>query len=520
MALTPAAASRAAALARLAETPEWDMLVIGGGATGLGCAVDAAARGYKVLLVEAQDFAKGTSSRATKLVHGGVRYLAQGNLPLVREALAERARLLANAPHLVHPLRFVVPSYRRRDTALLAVGLGAYDLLGGLGSQGGIARSRVLDVAQTRAALPTVKTAGLRGGIAYWDAQFDDARLALALARTVEDLGGLALNYCALADLLVEGGRLRGAVLQEAGGRVFRVAARVVINATGVWADSVRRLAQPATPPLLRPSQGIHLVVDRGFLPGTDALLVPRTADGRVLFMIPWQGRLLLGTTDSLRADLPLEPQPLPGEVDFVLDTAAAYLERPPRRQDVLSQFAGLRPLIGGGMGKEARATGGLSREHLIEVSATGLVSVLGGKWTTYRHMAEEAVDRALAVAGLPRRAAATATLRLHGAREGDDPYGSDREAVEALPGAGRRLLEGLTLTEAEVRHAARAEYALSVEDVLARRHRALFIDARLALQAAPAVAALLAEELGRDGDWVAAQLRVFAALAQGYGAR
>ena len=515
MALTPAAANRAAALARLAEAPEWDMLVIGGGATGLGCAVDAAARGYKVLLVEAQDFAKGTSSRATKLVHGGVRYLAQGNLPLVREALAERARLLANAPHLVHPLRFVVPSYRRRDTALLAVGLSAYDLLAG---QAGIARSRVLDVAQTRAALPTVKTAGLRGGIAYWDAQFDDARLALALARTLEDLGGLALNYCAVTGLVVEGDRLRGAVLQEVGGRTFEAAARVVINATGVWADSVRRLVQPATPPLLRPSQGIHLVLDRSFLPGADALLVPRTADGRVLFMIPWQGRLLLGTTDSLRADLPLEPQPLPGEVDFVLDTAAAYLERPPRRQDVRSQFAGLRPLIGGGMGNEERPTGGLSREHLIEVSATGLVSVLGGKWTTYRHMAEEAVDRALAVAGLPRRASATAAMRLHGAREGDDPYGSDREAVNALPGAGRRLQEGLTLTEAEVRYAARAEYALSVEDVLARRHRALFVDASLALEAAPAVAALLAEELGRDGSWEEAQLRAFAALAQGFG--
>lgn len=509
-----AARVRLALLARLAEPRQWDVVVIGGGATGLGCAVDAAARGYSVLVVDAEDFAKGTSSRATKLIHGGVRYLAQGNLPLVREALAERTRLLANAPHLVRPLRFVVPAYRWRDRPMLAAGLGLYDLLAG---HHGIERSRVLDAARTIAALPTVCPSGLRGGIAYWDAQFDDARLALALARTVSDLGGLALNHCAATGLVLEAGRVRGVELRDAEtGAPFRVAARVVINACGVWADAVRRFAQPGVQSILRPSQGVHLVLGHEFLPGKDALLVPHTDDGRVLFMIPWQGRVLLGTTDTVRADLPLEPRPLPGEIDFILETAARYLVRAPTRADVRSVFVGLRPLVGGG---DTSLTRQLSREHLVEVSDAGLVSVLGGKWTTYRLMAEDAIDTAQSVAHLPRRDAATAGLSLHGAPAVDegDVYGTDRAAVDALPGAGQVLVEGLGLTEAEVRYAARAEFARGVEDVLARRHRVLFFDAALAARAAPAVAKLLAEELGRDADWIAAEVAAFEALASQY---
>jgi glycerol-3-phosphate dehydrogenase len=324
--------SRPALLARLRDARTWDLVVIGGGATGLGCAVDAAARGHSVLLVEAQDFASGTSSRATKLIHGGVRYLAQGRLPLVREALAERCRLLENAPHLVHPLRFVVPAYGWHDKPLLGIGLGLYDLLAGTA---GLGRSRVLDAARTVAALPTVNTVGLRGGVAYQDAQFDDARLALALARTVFDLGGTAVNYCAANGLIVEDGRVCGVQIRDAeSGASFRVAARAVINATGVWADAVRRLADPGAARLLRPSQGVHLVVGREFLPGTDALLVPRTADGRVLFVIPWQGRVLLGTTDTPRTDAPYEPRPLAGEVDFILGTVARHLAHAPATAD------------------------------------------------------------------------------------------------------------------------------------------------------------------------------------------
>lgn len=507
---------RSALLARIRAAPCWDVVVIGGGATGLGCAVDAAARGHSVLLVEARDFAKGTSSRATKLIHGGVRYLAQGNLALVREALGERARLLANAPHLVRPLRFVVPAYHWRDKPMLTAGLGLYDLLAGAH---GLGRSRGLDAARTIAALPTLSPAGLRGGIAYWDAQFDDARLALALARTVFDLGGVALNYCAAEGLVRDeaGKRLAGVVLRDTeSGEVLQVAARVVINAAGVWSDAVRRLARPAAPALLRPSQGVHLVVARDFLPGEDAMLVPRTDDGRVLFMIPWQGRVLIGTTDTPRPDLPLEPAALPGEIDFILATAARYLVRPPTRADVLSVFVGLRPLLGGG---DTALTRQLSREHLVDVSPEGLVSVLGGKWTTYRLMAADAVDTAESIGRLTRHASTTATLALHGAASGvaADGYGTDRAELDALPGAGRRLVDGLDLTEAQVRHAARAEFARHVEDVLARRHRALFLDAALAEAAAPAVAAILAEELGRDEDWQAAEVAGFAALARSY---
>ena len=512
--------SRSALLARLREARTWDVVVIGGGATGLGCAVDAAARGHSVLLLEAQDFAAGTSSRATKLIHGGVRYLAQGRFALVREALAERQRLLANAPHLVHPLRFVVPAYRWYDKPLIGLGLGLYDLLAG---SSGIGRSRLLDPARTVAALPTVNTDGLRGGVAYMDAQFDDARLALALARTVFDLGGVAINHCEVVGLVVEGGRVCGVrVRDRETGEACRVAARVVINATGVWVDTVRRLADPKVPGLLRPSQGVHLVVGRAFLPASDAMLVPHTADGRVLFAIPWLGRVLLGTTDTPRPDAPPEPRPLPGEVDFILDTAARYLARAPTRADVLSAFVGLRPLIGAG---DASATRNLSREHVVDVSSHGLVSVTGGKWTTYRLMAKDAVDAAQSVARLARRESPTERLALHGApaarvrrkNEQDDVFGTDREQVEALPGAGRRLVEGLTLTEAEVRYAARAELARTVEDVLARRHRALFLDAGLAARAAAPVAAILAEELGVDTGWCRDQCERFGALAARY---
>lgn len=501
-------------LKQLRESDRWDVIVIGGGATGLGCAVDSSARGYRTLLLEAHDFAKGTSSRATKLIHGGVRYLAQGKLHLVHEALVERSRLLANAPHLVQRLRFVVPAYHWLDIPRFGAGLTLYDLLSGAR---GIGHSRILDPSSTVVALPTLQPSGLRGGIAYWDAQFDDARLAIALMRTHFDLGGLALNYLPVDGLVAEEGRVRGVRAHDAEtGERFVVGARVVINATGVWADSVRHFEYPRARPLLKPSQGVHVVVDREFLPGTDALLVPQTRDGRVLFAIPWQGRVLMGTTDSGRDDLPLEPSPLAGEVEFILDAVAPYLVRPPRRGDVRSVFAGLRPLIGGG---DNSLTRNLSREHCIEVSPGGLVTITGGKWTTYRRMAEDAVDTARSLAGLPVQACATAQLQLHGAdgRAGGDPYGSERTLVDELPGAGRRLHAELGPTEAEVRHAVRCELARGVEDVLARRHRALFLDARAALAAAPEVARLLAEELGRDESWCRAELESFERLARQY---
>lgn len=510
--MSPCGLERQSLLARLRDGTQWDVIVIGGGATGLGCAVDASARGYRTLLLEAHDFAKGTSSRATKLIHGGVRYLAQGNLPLVHEALLERARLLRNAPHLVRPLRFVVPAYNWFDIPKFGFGMGCYDLMAGMH---GIGHSRVLDAASTVVALPTVNPVGLRGGVAYWDAQFDDARLAIALMRTHFDLGGLALNYAPVSGLVIEEGRVRGVVACDAEtGEAYRLAARVVINATGVWADGVRRLERPEVRALLKPSQGVHLVVDADFLPGRDALLVPETADGRVLFVIPWGGKVLIGTTDSPRSDLPLEPAPLDGEIDFVLSAVAPYLRRAPGREDVRSVFVGLRPLIGAG---DAAATRSLSREHCIEVSPGGLVTITGGKWTTYRRMAEDAVDTASSVGHLESRACTTAALGLHGAQADGDVYGSDRDVIRAMVGADALVHGGLTLSEAELRFAIRCELARTVEDVLARRHRALFLDARLAAAAAPRVAQLMADELGRDQAWRDAEVARFSALAASY---
>lgn len=509
---------REALLTRLRSTPRWDVLVIGGGATGLGCAVDAAARGYTTLLLEAHDFAKGTSSRSTKLIHGGVRYLAQGRLGLVREALEERAILLANAPHLVHPQRFVVPVYRQWDRLMLGVGLTAYDWLAGSRSLGA---SRLLSAGDTMAALPTVKQEGLLGGIAYMDARFDDARLAITLMRTVFDLGGLAINYLPVTALRHEAGRLAGVDARDAeSGERFSITARVVINAGGVWADALRQLDDRQANAQLAPSQGAHLVLDRDFLPTDSALLIPHTPDGRVLFAIPWKGKVLLGTTDTPRTDLPLEPRPLAGEIDFILETAGRYLTRPPRWEDVRSAFAGLRPLIGSGPGgAKGGTTAALSREHVIQVSRQGLVSVAGGKWTTYRRMGEQIVDTAISVGGLPLRPCSTRGLPLHGhpGAACEDVFGSDRPGVDALPGAGRRLHPALTLTEAEVRHAIRHEQARSVEDLLARRHRALFIDARSARDTAPAVAAILAEELGLDGNQAREQTEAFQQLAGGF---
>lgn len=499
-------------LERLRTAPRWDVVVIGGGATGLGCAVDAAARGYSTLLLEAHDFAQGTSSRSTKLIHGGVRYLAQGRLGLVREALAERATLLATAPHLVHPLRFVVPVYRQWDRLVLSAGLTAYDWLAG---RHGLGPSRLLSARETAAALPGLQPAGLVGGIACMDARFDDARLAIALMRTVFDLGGTAINYLPVTGLRHEGGRVAGVTARDGEtGETFAIAARVVINATGVWSDEVRRLDDPSAPRRLAPSQGAHVVLERRFLPGRDALLIPRTPDGRVLFVIPWQQHLLLGTTDTPRADCPLEPQPFAEEIDFILATAGRYLAQRPTRADVRSAFAGLRPLLGG-----AGGTAQLSREHAIDVSAAGLVTVAGGKWTTYRRMAEDVIDHAAGSAGLPPHPCPTARLALHGSpgAPGADGYGTDRAEIDRLPGATRRLHPAFTLSEAEVRHGARHEQAREVEDMLARRHRALFVDAPAAIEAAPAVAAILADELGWSARRTAESKEAFRRVAEGF---
>jgi glycerol-3-phosphate dehydrogenase len=534
-------------LARLAEPRTHDLAIVGGGATGLGVALDAAARGFDVVLLEAEDFAKGTSSRATKLVHGGVRYLAQGNVALVREALRERDRLLHNAPHLAGPLPFVMPAYRRWEAPFYGLGLKLYDLLAG---RAGLGDTALLGREATLRRLPNLRAAGLRAGVLYWDGQFDDARLAIALARSAAERGALLVNHLRVTGLLHEGGRVAGVVGHDAeSGRDHPVRARCVVNATGVWVDALRALdgagaGGAAVAPMVAPSQGVHLVVDRSFLPTDHALLVPSTSDGRVLFAVPWLGSTLLGTTDTPRADLPLEPEALADEVSFILRESARYLARAPGRDDVRSAWVGLRPLVRP-PADDGSDTKRLSREHTVLTSRSGLVTVTGGKWTTYRAIAEDVLDACFAASLLERRAGgvterlvlagghgagpargegAGADARTDAGSPGTAPaprvplsappglhlYGSDARFVQALPGAGRTVADGLT--EAMVRFAARHEYARTVEDVLARRSRLLFLDARRAAAAAPAVAALLREETGADP-----RLEDFLALARRY---
>lgn len=499
---------RADLIDRLQAPHTYDIAIIGGGATGLGVALDAAVRGFSVVLVESHDFAKGTSSRATKLVHGGVRYLAQGNISLVREALQERTRLLANAPHLAQPLPFVMPSYKFWEAPFYGVGLKMYDALAG---KAGLGATQFLNREETLRLQPTARQAGLKGGVKYWDGQFDDARLALALARSAARAGALLVNYCAASGLVHEAGKLVGLhVADQESGQTLTLRAKCIVNAAGVWVDQLRLLDGQAigreAKPMVAPSQGVHIVVDRSFLPTDHALLVPKTADGRVLFAVPWLGKTILGTTDTPRNDLAREPLAFREEVDFILGESARYLSRAPQPADIKSIWVGLRPLVKPPE-DDGDSTQALSREHTVLVSKSGLVTVTGGKWTTYRAMAEDVLDNCFSADLLAKRpGGVTANLRLVGAQEashrisgppGVHLYGSEAGDVLALPGSDRILGGGLT--EAMVRFAARHEYARTVEDVLARRSRLLFLDAALAKALAREVAELLEQETGAN---------------------
>jgi glycerol-3-phosphate dehydrogenase len=475
---------RAELITRLQQPREWDLAIIGGGCVGLGVALDAAVRGFSVVLVEAEDFAKGTSSRATKLAHGGVRYLAQGDIGLVREALHERGALLANAPHVAQRLPFVMPAYHWWERGFYGMGLKMYDALAGSQGLGG---TEWLGAVRTRQLLPGVNATGLHGGVRYWDGQFDDARLALLLARTALQRGALVVNHVPATGLLRERGQVRGLHWRDAEtGATGTLRARCVVNATGVWVDHIRDLDRdegaPQRPRLVAPSQGVHLVVDRAFLPGDHALLVPKTDDGRVLFAVPWLGKTVLGTTDTPRDTAPLEPEPLADEVAFILREAARYLARAPQRSDVRSVWVGLRPLVRPS-GDDGENTKSISREHTVLVGRSGLVTVTGGKWTTYRSMAEDVLARCMARGLLPQRpGGVTARLPLLGAAPGrplgeppgEHLYGSEAALLRTLPGATNWLWRDPetgrgALSEAMVRFAARYEMARTVEDALAR---------------------------------------------------
>ncbi|HYU31481.1 MAG TPA: glycerol-3-phosphate dehydrogenase/oxidase [Thermoanaerobaculia bacterium] len=498
------------------------MLVVGGGATGLGVAVEAASRGYRTLLLERSDFAKGTSSRSTKLIHGGVRYLRQGNVALVLEALRERGLLMRNAPHQVRNLSIVVPAYDWWEGPFYGAGLRLYDLLAG---RLGLGPSHRLSREETLERIPTLEPEGLRGGIVYHDGQFDDARLAVTLARTLAAQGGVPINYMEVTALLKSGEQVCGVRARDAEtGEEREIPARVVVNATGVFADGLRRQDDPESEPLLAPSQGVHLVLDRSFLPGTSGILVPHTTDGRVLFALPWHGRTVVGTTDTAVPEPVAEPRASAQEIELLLTHTARYLTRDPTPADVLSCFAGLRPLVRAG---ESRSTASLSRDHTLVVAPSGLVTITGGKWTTYRKMGQDTVDHAALAGGLPERPSVTESLHLHGWTEHIPPpdegtaYGSDAEALDRLagerPGWGDPLHPRLPYRVCETVWAARHEMARTVEDVLARRTRALLLDARSSLEAAPVVARLLAVELGRGESWVQAQVEAYGAVARGY---
>jgi glycerol-3-phosphate dehydrogenase len=510
-----------------AHPTTWDMIVVGGGATGVGVAIDAASRGYDVLLLEQSDFGKGTSSRSTKLAHGGVRYLEKGNIGLVMEALKERGLLLQNAPHIVHDLAFVVPNYDWWEAPFYGLGLKLYQLLAG---KYGFGVSRILSREETLQQIPTLKNDGLRGGAVYYDGQFDDARLLIHMAVTAFEQGATLLNYVQVTELTKDAqGFVDGvcAVDVESGNKL-RASAKVVVNATGAFSDLLRLRAEPGAMPIIVPSQGIHLVFDATFLQGESAVMVPHTSDGRVLFAIPWHGHTLVGTTDTPVAAATLEPVAMEQEIEFILTTAGQYLTKAPTRKDVLSVFAGIRPLVReAGGAPSIVSTASMSRDHVIHIDRSGLVTICGGKWTTYRHMAEDCVDQSATLAQLPEKACVTQHLRIHGFYESAKEfgslavYGSDayeiRKLIEAESRLGDRLHADLPYLKAEVVWAARHEMARTVEDVLARRLRALFLNARAAIEMAPAVAEIMASELGWDEITRSRQLAAFRDVASNY---
>lgn len=504
------------------RTTPWDIIVVGGGSSGLGAAVEAASRGYSTLLLEQCDFAKGTSSRSTKLVHGGVRYLQQGNVKLVLEALKERGLMRKNAPHLVHDLSFIVPAFSLYQKLFYAVGLKTYDLLAGKLSFG---KSRVLSRKQAMELIPNLDPTGLKGGVLYHDGQFNDSRLALNLAQTAAEQGAVLINYAPVRGLTKVEGKITGVIAEDAEtGDRLTIPAKVVINATGPFADSLRYMDSPDSGKSISASQGIHLVLDRSFLAGDTAIMVPKTDDGRVLFAIPWHDHVVVGTTDTPIPEASLEPRPLAEEIDFVLSHAQRYMTKQPTAADVLSVYVGIRPLVSN---PDANTTAAISRDHSLFISKGNLVTICGGKWTTYRQMGEDTIDRAAEIAGLDKRPSVTEKLHVHGYTENGCAdgrlamYGSDAAEIRKMEAEDPAMVEllhpKLPITRAQVVWAARHEMAITVEDVLSRRTRALLLGAKASAEVAPVVAEILAAENGRDEAWQQAQVAEFRKLALQY---
>ncbi|OQX94823.1 FAD-dependent oxidoreductase [candidate division KSB1 bacterium 4572_119] len=501
----------------------WDIVIIGGGATGIGAAIEAASRGYKVALFEMGDFGQGTSSRSTKLIHGGVRYLQHGNVSLVLEALKERGLLLQNAPHLVHNLPFIVPVYDWWESPFYGIGLKLYDILAG---KHGFGKSKLLSKEETIKHIPTVETDGLRGGVIYYDGQFDDARLIINMAETAAEQGAAVLNYIEVTGLIKKSdGFTAGVKITDMEtNKSYDISSKVIINATGVFADAVRHLDDPKSTPIIRPSQGVHIVLNKEFLPGNSAIMVPHTDDGRVLFAIPWHDRIIVGTTDTPVEEVTVEPRPFKEEIDFLLEHAARYLTKDPTKEDVLSIFAGLRPLVNLG-GEENTAD--ISRDHTVHISHSGLITIAGGKWTTYRNMAEDTINQAAILGCLDETPSVSEKLPIHGYHQhahqfGDlSIYGSDAPKLQNLlhenPKYKEQLHPKMKYLTGEVIWAVRNEMARTADDFLSRRTRALLLDAKVSLEMAPKVIDLMAKELGRKKSWKREQLKKYSEMAKGY---
>ena len=505
----------------LEKADQWDIVIIGGGASGLGAAVDSAKRGYKTLLLEKNDFAKGTSSRSTKLVHGGVRYLQNGDISLVIEALKERGIMKKNAPHLVKDMSFVIPFYDWWNSPFYGLGLKVYDMMAG---KMGLGPSTLLNKDETIALINNVKKEGLKGGVIYHDGQFDDSRMAITLSLTATDLGATLINYAEVTDLVKENDLIIGLeVLDRESGEKFTVKTRVVINATGIFSDQIVKMDQPKALPMIRPSQGVHLVLERAFLDGPHAIMIPHTSDGRVLFAVPWHDHVVLGTTDTPIDHADEEPKALEEEITFILSNASQYMTRKPKREDVKSVFAGLRPLAA--QQGNSTQTKEVSRHHKVNVSTSGLISVLGGKWTTYRKMGEDTINTAALVGGLKEQKCKTKKLLLHGHDENtdiNDPlnvYGADRHKIVSMgkPQDNNSLSDKFYISKNLILWGIENEMAIHIEDVLARRVRCLFLDAKETLRIAPKVAEIMAAALNKEDQWIVQELKEFNTITQNY---
>jgi len=505
------------------NTEEYDFIIIGGGATGIGIALEASARGYSVVLLEKSDFTKSTSSKSTKLVHGGVRYLAQGDVGLVREAVVERGLLNQNAPHLVKNQSFIIPTHGLFDEIQYTVGLTMYDLLAGKLSLG---RSKRISKSKTLKRISTINPSKISAGVEYHDGQFDDTRLAINTLQSAVKLGAIVINYCSVTGLLKDNeGKVSGVkFFDEEGRNEFEIKGKQVVNATGVFADDVLLMDSPDAEKTIAPSQGVHLVLDKSFLPDNDAIMIPKTDDGRVLFLVPWHNRVVVGTTDTPIEKESLEPIALEEEINFILNTAARYLTKAPKRSDVLSVFAGLRPLAASkGKGKKTKE---ISRSHKIFESESGLLTMVGGKWTTYRKMGEDLVDKTESKNGWGHIETRTKHLKIHGYKENVDHnnplyfYGSDESDILNMASEGdmgKSVSVSLKVINAQVVWAVKYEMARTVEDFLARRTRCQLLDARESIKMAPQVAKVMATELGEDEAWQAKQVEDYKQVTMNY---